>query len=87
LFSFVVESTLLAVIGGAIGCVLAVPANGLTTSTGQTMSFSEIAFAFKLTPQALMVGVAFAAVMGIAGGLLPAIRAARLPIASALREA
>jgi putative ABC transport system permease protein len=87
LFSFVVESTLLSLIGGAIGCALAIPANGITTSTGQTTSFSEIAFAFKITPQGLLVGILFAAVMGVVGGLLPAIRAARLPITSALREA
>ena len=83
----VVESTLLAVIGGAIGCALAIPMNGLSTSTGQTLSFSEVAFAFKLTPPGLIAGMVFAALMGFAGGLLPAIRAARLPIASALREA
>lgn len=87
LFSFVVESTLLAVIGGAIGCALAIPMNGLSTSTGQTPSFSEIAFAFKITPPGLIAGMVFAALMGFAGGLLPAIRAARLPIATALREA
>jgi Resolvase, N terminal domain len=83
----VVESTLLAVIGGVLGCALAIPMNGLSTSTGQTTSFSEIAFAFKITPPGLIAGMVFAALMGFAGGLLPAVRAARLPIASALREA
>jgi putative ABC transport system permease protein len=87
LFSFVVESTLLAVIGGVLGCALAIPMNGLSTSTGQTTSFSEIAFAFKITPPGLIAGMVFAALMGFAGGLLPAIRAARLPITTALREA
>lgn len=87
LFSFVVESLVLALVGGAIGCLLAFPMNGFSTGTGQTQSFSEIAFAFRITPAILMSGLAFAAFMGLIGGFLPALRAARLPITSALREA
>ena len=87
LFSFLLESVILAVIGGAIGCLLAFPMNGYSTGTGQTQSFSEIAFAFRITPQIVAVGMAFAVLMGVLGGLLPALRAARLPITSALREA
>jgi ABC-type antimicrobial peptide transport system permease subunit len=87
LFSFVVESVTLALVGGAIGCLLAVPMNGYSTGTGQTQSFSEIAFAFRITPAIVMSAVAFAVVMGVIGGLLPSVRAARLPIPSALREA
>jgi putative ABC transport system permease protein len=87
LLSFVVESVLLAVAGGALGCLLALPINGLTTASGQTPSFSEVAFAFQVTPDILVRGLAFAAVMGLVGGLLPAFRAARLPITAALREA
>jgi putative ABC transport system permease protein len=87
LASFLIESVILAVIGGAIGCLLAFPMNGYSTGTGQTQSFSEIAFAFRITPQIVGVGMAFAVVMGVLGGLLPALRAARLPITSALREA
>lgn len=87
LFSFVLESTLLALIGGAIGCLLAMPMNGFSTGTGQTQSFSEIAFAFRITPAIVTVCMAFAVVMGVIGGLLPALRGARLPITSALREA
>jgi putative ABC transport system permease protein len=87
LFSFVVESVTLALAGGAIGCLLAVPMNGYSTGTGQTQSFSEIAFAFRITPGIVMSSVAFAVVMGVIGGLLPSVRAARLPITSALREA
>jgi putative ABC transport system permease protein len=87
LFAFVVESSFLALIGGAIGCLLAFPMNGFSTGTGQTQSFSEIAFAFQITPPIVMAGLIFAVVMGVFGGLLPAVRAARLPITSALREA
>jgi putative ABC transport system permease protein len=87
LSSFLIESVFLAVVGGALGCLLAFPMNGFSTGTGQTQSFSEIAFSFRLTPEILLVGMAFAAFMGVVGGLLPAFRAARLPITSALREA
>jgi putative ABC transport system permease protein len=87
LLSFLIESVILAFIGGAIGCALAFPMNGFSTATGQTQSFSEIAFAFRLTPQILGTGLVFAVVMGVLGGLLPALRGARLPITSALREA
>ncbi len=87
LTSFVLESVLLALVGGAIGCLLALPMNGFSTGTGQTQSFSEIAFAFQITPRIVAGGLLFAAVMGLVGGLLPAVRGARLPITSALREA
>jgi putative ABC transport system permease protein len=86
LFSFVVESVFLAAIGGLIGCLLASPMNGFSTGTGQTDSFSEIAFAFRISPAIVTTGLLFAVVMGIAGGLLPALRGARLPIVTALRE-
>jgi len=87
LLSFLIESVILAVIGGAIGCLLAFPMNGFSTGTGQTQSFSEIAFNFRITPGIVLTGMVFAVVMGILGGLLPAARGARLPITSALREA
>jgi putative ABC transport system permease protein len=87
LASFVLESVCLAIVGGAVGCLLAFPMNGFSTGTGQTQSFSEIAFAFRITSPILGTALVFAAVMGIIGGLLPAVRAARLPITSALREA
>lgn len=87
LFSFVVESMLLAGIGGVVGCLLALPMNGFTTATGQTNSFSELAFAFRITPSIVVIGIGFAVLMGLVGGLLPAFRAARLPITTALREA
>jgi putative ABC transport system permease protein len=85
LVSFVVESVFLALVGGIIGVLLALPANDLGGATG--VGFAELAFAFKITPPAIVIGLAFAAIMGLVGGLLPAARAARLPITSALREA
>ncbi len=87
LISFVLESILLAVLGGALGCMLAFVMNGYTAGTGSTNSFSELAFAFKITPPVLVFGMAFAVVMGFVGGLLPAFRASRMPITRALREA
>jgi ABC-type lipoprotein release transport system permease subunit len=87
LFSFVLESVFLALIGGLLGCLLALPANGMTGATGNTAGFAELAWAFKVTPPLLIGGMTFALAMGLAGGLLPAFRASRLPITSALREA
>jgi len=86
LLSFVLESVFLAVVGGVLGCGLAWPAHGIGAATGGA-NFSEVAFAFRLTPEILLSGLVFAAMMGFVGGLLPALRGARLPIASALREA
>jgi len=87
LLSFVLESVLLALIGGILGCLAAFTMNGYTAGTGQTASFSELAFAFKITPPVLVFGIVFAVLMGFVGGLLPAFRAARMPITRALREA
>ena len=87
LSSFLIESVFLALVGGALGCLLALPMHGFSTGTGQTQSFSEIAFAFRLTPGIMLTGMVFAAVMGILGGLFPALRGASLPITAALREA
>jgi putative ABC transport system permease protein len=86
LVSFVFESILLALAGGLVGCLLALPMNGFTTATAGA-NFSEVAFAFRITSTALGIGLLFAVAMGLLGGLLPAFRAARLPITSALREA
>jgi putative ABC transport system permease protein len=84
--AFLIESLLLALVGGALGCLLAFPMNGYTAGTGQTQSFSEIAFAFRVTPSSVLAGLLLALGMGLVGGLVPAIRAARLPITTALRE-
>lgn len=85
-FSFVVEALLIAFVGGLIGCLAVIPLNGLTTGAMNLQTFSHVAFAFKITPDLLARGVAFALVMGVLGGLFPAVRAARLPVATALRE-
>src|SRR5438270_11684867 len=84
--AFIVESVALALVGGAIGCVLALPVHGLSTGTTNFTSFSEVAFKFRITPGLLVGGLIFAAIMGALGGFLPAIRAARIPVARALRE-
>ncbi len=85
--AFVAESIALALMGGIIGCLLALPVHGISTGTTNWTSFSEVAFKFRITPTLLVGGLIFAAIMGALGGLLPAIRAARIPIARALREA
>lgn len=85
-WAFIVESLFLAIVGGLLGCILVLPMNGLTTSTVNWQTFSQLAFAFRVTPDLLIKGLLFALFMGFWGGLLPSIRAARLPIATALRE-
>jgi putative ABC transport system permease protein len=85
--SVLAESLALAAIGGAIGGLLAYVAfNGYQTSTMNFSTFSQVAFAFQVTPQLLGMGLFYALAMGLVGGLFPALRAARLPIPSALRE-
>jgi putative ABC transport system permease protein len=84
--SFLIEALLIAFVGGAIACVAVLPLNGLTTSTMNFQTFSNLAFAFKITPELLVKGIVFALVMGVIGGLLPAVRAATGPVATALRE-
>jgi putative ABC transport system permease protein len=85
--SLMLESVLLALLGGVIGGCLAYFAfNNFHTSTMNFQSFSQITFAFRVTPELLLRGIIWAALIGIIGGLFPAIRAARMPIAAALRE-
>ena len=87
LVSVLTESMALAVIGGLAGGVAAyLGFNGFQTSTMNFQTFSQVAFAFAVTPSLLIQGLSYALVMGLVGGLFPAIRAARLPISSALRE-
>jgi len=81
------ESVALAVLGGAIGaCAAYLAFNGFHTATMNWQSFSQITFSLAVTPQLLVKGVLWATVIGAIGGLFPAIRAARQPIAAALRE-
>ncbi len=84
-FSFTVEALLISFIGGVLGCVAVLPLNGLTTGAMNWQTFSHLAFAFKITPALLLMGVIFALFMGVLGGIFPAIRAARQPVAPALR--
>jgi putative ABC transport system permease protein len=86
ILSFLFEALLISFVGGVIGCLAVLPLNGLTTTTMNFQTFSNLAFAFKITFDLLVMGVLFAFVMGVLGGLLPAIRAAIRPVAVALRE-
>ena len=85
LFSFFVESILLAALGGLVGCLLVLPLNGVTTGIGNFLTFSEIDFNFRVTPQIMALGVAFAMILGALGGLFPARSASRKEILAALR--
>ena len=85
-FSFMIEALLISFVGGLLGCLAVLRLNGLTTGAMNLQTFSHLAFAFKITPELLVKGIIFALVMGLVGGLLPAIRAASQPVATALRE-
>lgn len=88
LISFVFESALIALVAGLVGCALGwAAANVFPAAATGNVTFSEIAFAFRVTPPALVAGMIFAVFMGVLGGLLPAFRAARMPITMAFREA
>ena len=85
--SVLTESMLLGILGGVIGGLLAYLAfNGYQASTLNFQTFSQVAFAFRVTPQLLTTGIIYALIIGLIGGLLPAVKAARLPISKALRE-
>jgi putative ABC transport system permease protein len=84
--AFIIESAFLAFVAGAIGCVLALPVNTMSGATGGA-NFSEVAFAFRISPAWLAIATVSAVLMGIVGGMFPALRAARTPITAALRDA
>jgi len=84
--AFLVEALWIALIGGAIGCLVVLPVNGITTGTINWQTFSHLSFAFRITPDLLGWGLAFALLMGVVGGLPPAIRAARANVAVTLRS-
>jgi len=84
--SFLIEGGILAGIGGAVGCLLALPMNGYSAGTLDFQTFAETLFEFRVTPDLMAAGIAFAVSIGVVGSLLPALRAARLPVISALKS-
>lgn len=86
LLSFMIEGAFLAMLGGVLGCVLAMPMNGYATGTLSFETFSEVAFQFRITPQLMGQGILFAIIVGCVGSFLPAVRASRLPVIAALKS-
>jgi putative ABC transport system permease protein len=86
LTSFVFESVLLSLLGAAVGIVLMLPFNGMTTGTSNAVTFSEIVFSLRMTPVVVGVAIGFAVIMGLFGGMAPAWHAARRDILGALRD-
>lgn len=86
LTSFLLESALMCLVGGALGCLATLPLNGLSIGTLNWATFSEITFDFRFGLPVILRGLAMALTMGLLGGLFPAIRAVRLPIVEALRQ-
>lgn len=86
LVSFLIESLLLSLVGGLLGCLLVLPVNNFTTGVGSFVTFSEITFQFRVTPEIMAIGLVFALLMGTIGGLFPAGSAARKEILTALRQ-
>ncbi len=86
LTSFLIESLLLSLLGGILGCLLVLPLNNFTTGIGSFVTFSEFTFDFRVTPNIMLTGIIFALLMGAAGGLFPAGSAARKEILTALKQ-
>jgi len=84
--SFLFEALVLGLLGGVVGCLMALPFNGIETGTMNFQTFTEFAFAFRVTPTVLVTAVAFSLVLGLLGGALPALRAALLRPTEALRR-
>jgi len=84
--SFMLESICLALIGGVLGVLIALPINGLTTGVGSFVTFSEVAFKFRVGSDAIIRGLIFAAVIGAFGGFLPAWSASRRNIVTTMRD-
>ena len=85
LISFLLESIAIATLGAAIGILLALPLNFVSTGTSNWVTFSEIAFNFRVTPDLMITALIFGAVIGFVGSLLPSVRASRYKIVDALR--
>ena len=77
--SFVLESLLVALVGGILGALVVIPFNGYTVGTMNWQTFSHVSFGFKITPVLVVVGIVFALVMGLIGGLPPALRERDVP--------
>jgi putative ABC transport system permease protein len=86
LFSFFLESLLLALVGGVLACIIVLPLNNVTTGLGNFITFSETSFNFRIGPEIMAIGLLFSIILGAAGGLLPARQAAKKEILTALRE-
>ncbi len=86
LISFVFEAVLLSLLGAAIGIVLMLPFNGVSTTTANNITFSEVAFSLRMTPSIILGATIFAVAMGFVGGVAPAWGAARRDILAALRD-
>ena len=84
--SLLLESLALAVAAGVVGVILALPINGFSTSFGNFLTFSTMAFAFRVTPTVVLQALIFAAVMGVLGGWLPARQAMKMQVVEALRK-
>lgn len=85
LASFLIEGAILGLAGGLLGCLVSLPMHGVTTATISFETFSETVFEFRITLALALKGLAFAVLVGLAGSLLPALRAARLPVIAALK--
>lgn len=84
--SFVIESMLLSLPGGILGCILALPTHGMSGGTMNMRSFSDVSFQFTITPEIVASAIGFSLAIGFCGGLLPARMGASTPIVRALRE-
>lgn len=83
--SFLIEGAFLASLGGILGSVLSLVMNGYAVGTLNFQTFSETVFEFRVTPMLMLKGVAFSVIVGVLGTFLPALRASRLPVISALK--
>jgi len=84
--SFVFEAILLSLLGAAVGIVLMLPFNGMSTSTANNVTFSEVEFSMRITLSVVINAIIFAVVMGLIGGVAPAWNAARKEILASLRD-